>query len=493
MTRWTYDPAAKFWPRIWWTSSRDLKTWSPLTWSEVWGIDPALFHDELSGKTYLNVMSPNNNIDRIWGLSQCEVDLVSGKCVDTFRSMWNGTLPSNSTARPEGPKMSWMNGHYYLFAAEGEPNVVRLLEARGLTEAVRGTDLQHRATIARSTSPQEPWDPNPSNPILYNGDPKNGNLTVQSTGHGTLVDTPSGDAYIVYLARRNIKGASPLGRESFISAVTWTSDGWPVVNDGKPVLLSDEVPGLPRPRTEKYPKVKEESFRGQQLSLEWYNLRTPYTPIYSLGKTPHSACNGKPGSGIKLEPNVFSLSDRDVPAALLRKQKCLNMTFSAQTFTWPAHGLGWRQTLGISAYLSELAHHDIGISTCRNATETPCVYTSIWRNGTEQYTEVPVSVGNDTAVSFTIRAEPTRYRLGYALSGPGGEQLDETIWLTEFESRWMAWAPTGYLVFEGAMFALFASGNGLPWTTAGPTVGFCSVQETFFEERIPDYDEGWES
>ena len=120
MTRWTYDPVAKVWPRMSWVTSKNLKQWSEPVWGEPWGIDPQLYHDPQSGKSYLNLMAPNNNKDRLWGISQCEVDLGTGNCVGSYRSLWNGTLPQTSNSRPEGPKMLFRDGYHYLLIAEGE-------------------------------------------------------------------------------------------------------------------------------------------------------------------------------------------------------------------------------------------------------------------------------------------------------------------------------------------------------------------------------------
>jgi beta-xylosidase len=119
MTRWTYDPVARVWPRVFFMSSKDLIHWSDPIWADPWGIDPELFHDPLTKKVYLNLMAPNNNVERLWGLSQCEVSVSSGRCVGPYVSLWNGTLPHNSTARPEGPKMFFKDSWYYLLIAEG--------------------------------------------------------------------------------------------------------------------------------------------------------------------------------------------------------------------------------------------------------------------------------------------------------------------------------------------------------------------------------------
>jgi hypothetical protein len=52
----------------------------------------------------------------------------------------------------------------------------------------------------------------------------------------------------------------------------------------------------------------------------------------------------------------------------------------------------------------------------------------------------------------------------------------------------MATAPPNWFVFDGAMFGLFASGNGEPWPVDGPQVGFGRVEEVYYQEDIPDYD-----
>jgi hypothetical protein len=89
-----------------------------------------------------------------------------------------------------------------------------------------------------------------------------------------------------------------------------------------------------------------------------------------------------------------------------------------------------------------------------------------------------------SAIEFHVRAEPLTYTIGFK----NLQNALEVRWLASFSSSWMAFAPPNWFVFEGAMFALFATSKGQPWTDAGPTVGFCSTTEDFFDEDIPDFD-----
>lgn len=188
-----------------------------------------------------------------------------------------------------------------------------------------------------------------------------------------MFDTDRGDWYAVFLARRNINGSSLLGRETFLCPVNWR-DGWPVFNNGEPILLNtDPKPTSPRP-----PFV--DAFSNRTLHPSWYQLRTPYQETYTLRR------NGiSDSAGLVLQPNVFSLSDRDVPAALLRKQTSLNTTFSATLLPFEEPGaLGVKQSVGISAYLSELQHQDIGVTGCRDDAGMMCIYTELTNNGTTE-------------------------------------------------------------------------------------------------------------
>uniref|UniRef100_A0A8H7K4B0 Beta-xylosidase C-terminal Concanavalin A-like domain-containing protein n=1 Tax=Bionectria ochroleuca TaxID=29856 RepID=A0A8H7K4B0_BIOOC len=441
------DPDYRTWPRIFWVTSPDLKTWSEPVWSEPLGIDPHLFKDPVSGKSYLSLMGLNNGYDKLWGITQCEVNLENGKCVGPYRNIWNGTLPVTTSTRPEGPKLFYKDGFYYLLIAEG------------------GTGVTHRATIARSDSPEGPWESSPTNPLIFNG--ANTNLTVSATGHATFADTPDGKWFATFLAKRNVGSYTVLGRETFFAPVEW-EDGWPTMNNGEPVLLSQRYPEY-GPDRENVPKPYVDNFDGPTLDPSWYQLRSPYTENFSVAK----------GNGVVFVPNAYTLSDRDTPAAILRKQKSVNMTFTA-TLLPTNKGLGPCQSVGISAYSMEQAHQDIGLRGCSKS-EGICVFVdstvkSPGPGTPPETTEFPVGlekIPND--FKLHIRARPTQYSLGYSTTN------STVTWVKDFSPSVI---PVG---FDGVMFVLFASGNTLPWPYDGPEVGFSRTQEEYFEEGFKDY------
>ena len=109
----------------------------------------------------------------------------------------------------ESPKILKRGDWYYLVSAEG---------------GTAGPATSHMCVVARSKSVTGPWENSPYNPLVHT-------YTIDeewwSKGHGTLIDDPEGNWYIVYHAYRN--GFHTLGRSTIIESVNWTKDGWPVL------------------------------------------------------------------------------------------------------------------------------------------------------------------------------------------------------------------------------------------------------------------------
>lgn len=174
------------------------------------GIDPSIFHED--GRHYMLL----NRGARIFELSSdCK------KQVSEASLLYYGS----QKRAPEGPHLLKKDGYYYLFLAEG------------------GTGPGHRITVARCRELMGNYEPCPYNPIMRQMDE---NAAIQRCGHGKPVCTQNGEWYMVYLCGRRVNGSySILGRETALDAITWTADGWPLVNMLKGPSVLQAIPNLP--------------------------------------------------------------------------------------------------------------------------------------------------------------------------------------------------------------------------------------------------------
>ncbi len=165
----------------------------------VLGIDPSIFTDE-DGKRYMLV----NRGARIMEISEDGSQVLSEP-----KLIWYG----HSGWAPEGPHLLKKDGYYYCFLAEG------------------GTGKGHRICVGRSKHLYGPYEDCPYNPIMTQRDEI---AAIQCCGHGKPVQTPDGRWFIVYLCSRFVDGQwGMLGRETCLDEITWTPDGWPIINKGK--------------------------------------------------------------------------------------------------------------------------------------------------------------------------------------------------------------------------------------------------------------------
>ena len=178
--------------------------WSePVRIPSAMGIDPDLAWDD-DGTCLMSYagFGPEGGE----GIVQSAIDPLTGEVLTERRWLWSGT----GGKFPEGPHLYRIGEWWYLLIAEG------------------GTERGHAVTIARSRSPQGPFESNPGNPLITH---RGTDEPVQNTGHADLVERPDGGWAIVYHGTRP-RGSSPewhvLGRETFADEVVWT-DGWPVL------------------------------------------------------------------------------------------------------------------------------------------------------------------------------------------------------------------------------------------------------------------------
>ena len=184
--------------------------WSEPVALEIDGIDPSLFTDA-DGRRYV-VTNP--------GACITEID-EEGHLLSRPEMIYYGSGKHKS----EGPHLLRKDGWYYLFQAEG------------------GTGFTHTETVARSRQLWGPYEPCPFNPIL-------GRVLehphIGRSGHGKPFTTPDGRWYMVYLCGRSTQGLTILGRETALDPITWTADGWPMVNHlcGPSSVQALPLPGM---------------------------------------------------------------------------------------------------------------------------------------------------------------------------------------------------------------------------------------------------------
>lgn len=219
--------------------------WSQPIYFDQTGIDPDLFFDD-DGCVYLSTglpeFGPLGGNSTIW---QSRVDVTTGESLTQPALIYRSSLPLK-IRWAEGPHVYKINGTYYLSVAEGKLDLT--VPCVGYDQRKGGTEVLHRQTIRRGPYPSGPWESSPLGPVVFNG--RNPSAPIQQTGHADLVVRPDGRWYAVFLAVRpqnpsNINGTWIIGRETFLSPVTWSKDGWPLANNGSEITFEMADPYLP--------------------------------------------------------------------------------------------------------------------------------------------------------------------------------------------------------------------------------------------------------
>ncbi len=254
--------------------------WSEPVFLNASGFDPSLFHDE-DGRKWLVSMEWDHRRgrNRFSGILLQEFDEQLGKLTGPVTKIFTGT----EIGLVEGPHLHHLNGYYYLITAEG------------------GTEYTHAVTVARSRNIDGPYEVHPANPLVTTtGHPER---TIQKAGHGSIVDTPDGEWYLVHLGGRPIDGKHCiLGRETSIQKCEWREDGWIYLANGT------NLPDAETPAPAAYQPVEANPlpqwdgfFTGDQIDLHFQSLRQPMSEdwislterpgwLRLTGKEPTTSC-----------------------------------------------------------------------------------------------------------------------------------------------------------------------------------------------------------
>ncbi|TCL62557.1 xylan 1,4-beta-xylosidase [Hydrogenispora ethanolica] len=279
-------------------TSRDIAgEWSDPVYLNSSGFDPSLFHDDDGRKWLVNMVTDHRRgKNRFGGILLQEYSVESQRLIGPVYNIFHGTALGST----EGPHLYKRNGYYYLITAEG------------------GTSLGHAVTMARSTSITGPYEVDPENPVLTSReDPA---WPLQKAGHADLVETQTGEWYMVHLCGRPIPsmGRYPLGRETAIQKMVWTPDHWlRLQSGGKKPQLQVPAPGLPEFLHPS--ETVRDDFDTPELNIHFQTLRIPFTEdIGSLTERP----------GYLRLKGRESLSSRHRQSLVARRQQAFSYTSS---------------------------------------------------------------------------------------------------------------------------------------------------------------------
>lgn len=250
------------------------------------GIDPSIFHED--GRHYMLL----NRGARI-----LELNADCTKQISEAELLYYG----DQKRAPEGPHLLKKDGYYYLFLAEG------------------GTGAGHRISVARSKTLMGNYEPCPYNPIMRQMDE---GAAIQRCGHGKPVCTQNGEWYMVYLCGRMIgDGYSMLGRETALDPISWTADGWPVVNGLKGPSVLQKKPDLPEWLPKETASVSEDGIRSVAADAEQtMTAAAGWDKKWMTPRVPEPEGILFLPSGIRIKGSRFPLKDVAARNILLQRQ-----------------------------------------------------------------------------------------------------------------------------------------------------------------------------
>lgn len=251
--------------------------WSEPVYINSSGFDASLFHDD-DGRKWIS----NQERDFRPGHETKRPIVLQEYCPEQKKLIGAPVrLTYGATERgfTEAPHIYKRDGWYYLITAEG------------------GTGYGHCVALLRSREITGPYESCPYNPIITSypqefsmrpeikysmPDLYNPDLNLQKAGHGSLVETQTGQWYIAHLCGRPVmpQKRCVLGRETAIQQVEWTDDGWLRMTDGTN-LAKDTVPA---PDLPSHPFSKEDprdDFDSPALNLHFNTPRNEITPDWA--------------------------------------------------------------------------------------------------------------------------------------------------------------------------------------------------------------------
>ncbi|ENZ9552707.1 glycoside hydrolase family 43 protein [Clostridioides difficile] len=205
-------------------TSKDIKgEWSEPVYIHSSGFDASILHDD-NGKKWIASLDweTREGYEKPGVICLVEYCTKKKEIVGYPKRIWSGGTDRGCI---EAPHITKRGDYYYIMCAEG------------------GTGYGHSVTMGRAKNIWGPYEKDSMNPIVTSipGDfyerhdpdhlkPKyyNPESKLQKSGHGSYIETTSGEVYLVHLTSRPFvpELRCTLGRETAIQKMKWTKDNW---------------------------------------------------------------------------------------------------------------------------------------------------------------------------------------------------------------------------------------------------------------------------
>ena len=251
-------------------TAKDIRgPWSRPVYLNSAGFDASLFHDD-DGRKYVVSLEweTREGYEKPGEICMVEYDPEKQEVMGHVKRIWRGGTDRGCI---EAPHLTKRGEYYYIMCAEG------------------GTGYNHCVTMGRSKNVWGPYEKDPMNPIVTSQpgesyerhDPDhlkpkyyNPDSILQKSGHGSYVELPNGETYLLHLCARPFAPelSCTLGRETSIQKMKWTEDGWLRMADGSNLAKIDvEEPALPETLMPQIPDFDD--FDSEELGLCYYAPR----------------------------------------------------------------------------------------------------------------------------------------------------------------------------------------------------------------------------
>ena len=375
--------------------------WSEPLYVNQGGIDPSLYFE--GEKTYF--MSNGTDDYGVSGIVQCEIDIETGKKLTPSRTIWSGS----GGRYLESPHMYKINGKYYLVAAEG------------------GTEFGHMVTYARGSSPYGEFEGYNCNPVLTNRNL--GGYEIQGVGHGDLIEDNDGNWWLLHLGFRQQgqwEAYHHLGREVFLTPITFREDGWFIAGDNGTTTKSFNINHITKNVIQN--EKKYYTFENTDWDIDWCYLRIPNKENYKFDK-----------DKLGLRGSKITLDKVDSPTFIGLRQRDFNGTISCDLCIEEGEA-------GITLYMDENHHYDLAIRKTENG------YEAIKRLniGDIKSVEETIDLKDINKVSLVINTRNRHYSFNI-------KSKEEEIKLGTVQTRYLSSEVAGG--FTGVVIGLYAYGS----------------------------------